>query len=42
VIVCSVHERVDHLTEASDLDQWQMRDPMPEDILANRIVRPPE
>jgi uncharacterized lipoprotein YddW (UPF0748 family) len=40
--VLGAHERVDHLTEASDLDQWQTRDPMPEDILANRIVRPPE
>ena len=38
--ILGAHERIDHLTEASPLEEWQGREPVPEDIAASRI--PPQ
>ena len=40
--VLTLQERLDHLTGASELEEWETREPLPEDILAERKRRPPE
>jgi uncharacterized lipoprotein YddW (UPF0748 family) len=34
------YERIDRLTEASAIEEWRTREPIPDDILARRGIRP--
>lgn len=39
--VLGAHERTDHLSGASELEEWQT-EPVAEDVLADRAIRPPQ
>ncbi|MBI3265271.1 MAG: hypothetical protein HYZ58_19250 [Acidobacteria bacterium] len=40
--VLSADERTDRLTETSAIKEWRTREPVPDDILVRRAVRPPK
>jgi len=40
--VLEAHQRLDYRSGASGLEEWQVREPVPEDILAERKGQHPE